>query len=173
MVYDELHRLALLLKSVVRTSGLRVGELERNLGLGKGTLNRIFIGKIDLKMRHILLVLGAVGITPGQFFRLAYPGEGEASAPGDPNLATQLLELLQAQGLASARPEPPARTTSPQDLDRHIEAVLRRMGISPPRPDTRAKRGTAAARPRAGKQQAGAQEPPAAAGRPRRARKNG
>ena len=60
MVDDEIRRYAKVLEAVVKLSELSTRELERRLDLGGGTLNRIFTGKIDLKLRHVLLVLEVI-----------------------------------------------------------------------------------------------------------------
>src|ERR1700716_2605167 len=71
MLDEEIRRYAKVLEAVVKLSDFSTRELERRLGLGGGTLNRIFAGKIDLKLRHILLVLEVVGMKPERFFQIA------------------------------------------------------------------------------------------------------
>jgi hypothetical protein len=50
----EVQRFARLLQSVVLVSRVPARQIERRLDYGAGTLNRVFNGRIELKMRHIL-----------------------------------------------------------------------------------------------------------------------
>src|ERR1700730_11592000 len=103
MVDEEIRRVAKVLEAVVKLSDFSTRELERRLDLGGGTLNRIFTGKIDLKLRHVLLVLEVVGMKPERFFQLACarPAAGEESGS---SLAAEILESFQRFGYSIGRP---------------------------------------------------------------------
>jgi len=128
MVDSEIRRYGKLLEAVVKLSDLSTRELERRLDLGGGTLNRIFTGKIDLKLRHILLVLEVVGMKPERFFQLACtrPAAGDEAGSA---LAAEILESFQRFGYSIGRPPapPPDRQLSDEELDRRIEAALERV----------------------------------------------
>ena len=128
MVDSEIRRYGKLLEAVVKLSDLSTRELERQLDLGGGTLNRIFTGKIDLKLRHILLVLEVVGMKPERFFQLACtrPAAGDEAGSA---LAAEILESFQRFGYSIGRPlaPPPDRQLSDEELDRRIEAALERV----------------------------------------------
>jgi AcrR family transcriptional regulator len=142
MVDEEIRRYAKVLEAVVKLSELSTRELERRLDLGGGTLNRLFTGKIDLKLRHILQVLEVVGMKPERFFQLAcaHPHEPDAGASA---LAAEILESFQRFGYSLGRPPaaPPSPVTD-EELDRRIEAalgrVLRRAGREPDAPPSAA-----------------------------------
>jgi hypothetical protein len=133
MVDDDIRRMAKVLEAVVKLSDFSTRELERRLELGGGTLNRLFSGKIDLKLRHVLLVLEVVGMKPERFFQLACTrpaddDEGEAASL----LAAEILESFQRFGYSIGRPgqaaaAPPNRQLSDDELDRRIEAALERV----------------------------------------------
>lgn len=132
MVDDDIRRMAKVLEAVVKLSDFSTRELERRLQLGGGTLNRLFSGKIDLKLRHVLLVLDVVGMKPERFFQLACArpaddDEGEAASV----LAAEILESFQRFGYSIGRPgqaaAPPNRQLSDDELDRRIEAALERV----------------------------------------------
>src|SRR5260370_11895474 len=105
MVDDDIRRYARVLEAVVKPGELSTGELERGLELGGGAPNRIFTGKIDLKLRHILLVLEVVGMKPERFFQLAstQPPAGEE---GGGALAAAILGSFQRFGFSIGRPAP-------------------------------------------------------------------
>jgi transcriptional regulator with XRE-family HTH domain len=126
MVDEEIRRYAKVLEAVVKLSDLSTRELERRLELGGGTLNRIFTGKIDLKLRHILLVLEVVGMKPERFFQLAsaQPPAGEEAGSA---LAAEILESFQRFGYSIGRATTSDRPVSDEELDRRIEAALERV----------------------------------------------
>jgi transcriptional regulator with XRE-family HTH domain len=124
MVDAEIRRLARLLEALVRVRKVPVRPLERRLGFGAGTLNRIFNGRIDLKIRHILLVLEDLEVKPAQFFALAYEAGTETVS------AEQLLERLQRRGLAGPEAPAPVALTVPE-LRTAMMDVLQELGLLP------------------------------------------
>lgn len=109
---EEILRLSRLLESLVLVERVPVRELERRLDLGTGTLGRIFNGRIDLKVRHVLLVLEALGVNPMDFFKQAFKEvpEGEERQAG-------------------VRPKPV--TLTDQDVSRILVELLRQLGVGP------------------------------------------
>jgi transcriptional regulator with XRE-family HTH domain len=131
MINDDLRRCAKMLESVVRMSGMSARQLEERLDYGAGTVTRLFSGKIELKLRHVLLILEEVGIPPSQFFREAFPEEDDRPR-SDPEMASRLLNLLEKH----VQKKPPARpaaegTISDEELDKRILEALSRHGIVP------------------------------------------
>jgi hypothetical protein len=126
MVDEDIRRYAKVLEAVVKLSDLSTRELERRLDLGGGTLNRIFTGKIDLKLRHVLLILEVVGMKPERFFQLACR-QPAAGADGG-SLAAEILESFQRYGYSIGRMSAtPDRPLTDDELDRRIEAALDRV----------------------------------------------
>lgn len=70
-IEDEIERCRLLLRASIRVSGLSVAEVERRLGYQPRTLQRVLLGRFDLKLRHILAVLQVLGIDYDEFYRAA------------------------------------------------------------------------------------------------------
>lgn len=117
-----------MLESVVRMDGLSARQLEEKLGYGAGTVNRLFSGKIELKLRHILLILEVIGIPPSQFFREVFPEDERPRS--EPEMASRLLDLLERH--APKRPAPPVSSGIADDeLDRRILEALGRLGVTP------------------------------------------
>ena len=72
-VDPEVRRVAELLSMVVRMSGRSRRSIEEELGLGSSGLSKILNGTVRLQMSHILSILQAVEVDPGEFFQVAYP----------------------------------------------------------------------------------------------------
>lgn len=131
-VDEEVLRFSRLLESVVRVSKVSVRELERRLDLGGGSLNRIFSGRIDLKVRHILLVMDALGIDPRNYFKEAYKDRPPDEPPG--SLPDHLMEALAIFAPAGRRPERAVVSISDEEFDRRVDEAFRRYGIEAPKP---------------------------------------
>jgi transcriptional regulator with XRE-family HTH domain len=65
---DGGRELAEALKRRIRQAGLSYSEVERRLGMGKDYLRQILAGRVDLKVKHVLGVLAAIGVEPADFF---------------------------------------------------------------------------------------------------------
>jgi hypothetical protein len=89
----EAARLAELLSLLVRVSGRP--SLGQELGLGSAGLSEILEGTERLRMSQVLMILAALGVEPGEFFRWAYPFRGRSS---------ELIE--NARTLGSPEPQP-------------------------------------------------------------------
>lgn len=117
---DDLHereavRLAELLSLLVRVSGRPRRSIEQELELGSGGLGKI-LGGTKLQISHVLMILAALGVDPGDFFRWVYPFRGRSS---------ELIES--ARALGSPAPEavtPPAIADAAFD-ERVRESLLR------------------------------------------------
>src|SRR5215210_9254941 len=124
MIDQEVLRLARLLEALVKVERVPVRELERRLDLGGGTLNRIFSGKIELKVRHILLVLDALGVKPLAFFEQALKvPEGEEEQVGARLLES--VETLRRRPWLKFRAEPEPTTLTEEDVRRVVIEVMR------------------------------------------------
>jgi transcriptional regulator with XRE-family HTH domain len=130
MIEEDIRRCAKMLESVVRMDGLSARQLEEKLGYGAGTVNRLFSGKIELKLRHILLILEVIGIPPSQFFREVFPEDGRPRS--EPEMASRLLDLLERHVPKQPQPARPAATgVTDEELDRRILEALGRLGVTP------------------------------------------
>lgn len=101
LAMEDLHereaaRLAELLSLLVRVSGRP--SLGQELGLGSAGLSEILGGTERLRMSQVLMILAALGVEPGEFFRWAYPFRGRSS---------ELIENARSLG----GPEPEAAPT--------------------------------------------------------------
>jgi transcriptional regulator with XRE-family HTH domain len=137
---DEARRYAQLLRQVLELSGVSEREVERRLALGGGTLSRIFGGRIELKLSHLLAILAVAGVKPERFFQLAAVVlEGAA----EESLGRQVLAALDrlagpgvapaGGGVAAGEPAAALGLLADDEIDRRIDAALARLGIGPGR----------------------------------------
>lgn len=131
MIDQEVLRLARLLEALVKIERVPVRELERRLDLGGGTLNRIFTGKIELKVRHILLVLDALGVKPLAFFEqaLKVPEGKEEQTEQTGARLLESVETLRRRPWMKLQPEPEPATLTEDDVRRVIAEALRDAGL--------------------------------------------
>jgi len=131
MIDQEVLRLARLLEALVKIERVPVRELERRLDLGGGTLNRIFTGKIELKVRHILLVLDALGVKPLAFFEqaLKVPEGKEEQTEQTGARLLESVETLRRRPWMKFQPEPEPASLTEDDVRRVIAEALREAGF--------------------------------------------
>jgi transcriptional regulator with XRE-family HTH domain len=98
-VEREVERQVQSLKLLIKSCNVSVREMERRLQLGAGSLNRIFAGRIELKVRHVMQILDELGVEPKVFYRLVYGEERP-----EQTLAERIFELLGDR--PKPRPEP-------------------------------------------------------------------
>lgn len=75
----ELDHLLLVLQTVIGASGHSRRSIEQRLGLTGGHLSKILHGVVDLKVRHVLWLCEALGMTPVRFFQIAAATAGAES----------------------------------------------------------------------------------------------
>lgn len=118
----EIQRLLEVLATVVRVAGRSRQSVERQIGLSSGYLSKILGGTVELRVEHILMIVDAVGLGPGDFFRLAYP-PGALSAE-----AARLVDQVRAALGQEDAPDAPARSA----FDEQVKAALGRLlGLAP------------------------------------------
>lgn len=116
----EVQRYLDLLEGLIKVENFSIREVERRLGWGKGTLNAIFRGKIELKLRHLFGILNLLGYTPEQFYEVAH-----RKMPEGTSVAQRILRILDDIGVE--RPAP-AREPGPAVLDdAELERRMREM----------------------------------------------
>lgn len=132
-VGDEVLRIARLLRAVLELSKVSEREVERQLEMGGGTLNRLFTGRIELKVGHLLAILDVIDMRPERFFQLAAVLRETVSDSGE-SLGRQVLDALEKlapMSPASERQVAALEAMPDDELDRRISEALLRLGIQP------------------------------------------
>lgn len=102
---DAMEGVLSLLKRAIRSSGLSQKEVDRRIGVQPGYLSQVMIGRLDLKLKHLLRAIEAIGVEPVGFFQLAFPLDKDAAASsGD------LLRLLPKENGARLATAPGAES---------------------------------------------------------------
>lgn len=123
MIQEETQRLIQMLRVAMRILDVSNRDIEKQLGLSYGYLSRLFSGAIELKVEHILQILEVLGLTPAEFFQLAYPRR--PSPPSE--AATRMRTILDGFGPIAPEERPPAPEVSPDELEKTVSRVLQKM----------------------------------------------
>lgn len=116
MSETEVTRLTALLRDAIKLSKISNRSVERQLGLSSGYLSRLFAGVMELRVQHILEICGAIGFPPGEFFKAAYPTDGQDGENEDPaagKLRQALERLHPASDLNPPKPAAPPAWPAP------------------------------------------------------------
>lgn len=152
----EIDRLTDLLQGFMRFKHRTVRDVERDLGWGRGTLNRIFGGRSELKLRHILEVAATLDLTPEEFFHMAYMILPKGATTVERIVA--MLEILAERAGVKLKPPAAAPTIDLDSLAPMMEEVMRRLlaeAMGPSQPQPAAPAAPAKPRPRPRKRKAG------------------
>ncbi|HZF13532.1 MAG TPA: hypothetical protein VFE33_32465 [Thermoanaerobaculia bacterium] len=126
-IEQEVKRAAKLLARLIRVAGLTRAQVDQLLGEGRGFATRVLNGIVGLKHEHILALLSAIGVDPGDYFRVLYPRPEDRTSGGP---LARLLEQIQTTEEAPEEPPPPAAASpaaplDPDDLAQRIAALVR------------------------------------------------
>jgi transcriptional regulator with XRE-family HTH domain len=126
---EESARLVGLLSRLVRLSKKSMRSLETELGLGSSVVSKILAGVIRPQLSYLLMIADAIGLTPEEFFSLAYRLKRRVNNP-------LVRDLMEAEGLADL--EDRDLRVNAEELDQVVEAVVRRsfqrLGSEPAEP---------------------------------------
>jgi transcriptional regulator with XRE-family HTH domain len=123
-VERETRRLTGLLESLVKIKRLTVRDVERQLGLSIGNLNKLFAGQRELKVRQILAILKVLNVPPAAFFRLVFE-----HPDADPTSEAVLSSLDKLAAVVDLEPQP--LSLSREDMKTVVGDILREFGILP------------------------------------------
>ncbi|RMH16031.1 MAG: XRE family transcriptional regulator [Acidobacteria bacterium] len=71
--HAETRRVLRHLRDVIEDADMTQRQIESRAGFSRGYLSQLLAQNIDLKYRHVLAVLEAVGIAPATFFARVFP----------------------------------------------------------------------------------------------------
>jgi len=118
----ETQHLLNVLRSTIRVLGYTFNDVGEKLGVGSGYLSRLFAGKIELKVDHVVEIARAIGFEPEEIFHLAYPRVREPQS-----LAAQQYQALVSGG-GSSEASGSARGAEPSsDIDAAVARAIQRL----------------------------------------------
>jgi transcriptional regulator with XRE-family HTH domain len=151
----ETQHLLTVLRSVVRVLGYTYSDIAGKLGVGSGYLSRLFAGKIELKVDHVVSIAKAIGLEPEEILQLAWPQPKNppslaaaryrelvtgaeptrrpaswsvvepSSAEGDVEAA--VAKALQRLLAPAAPPRAATSVTTEEDVEKIVERMLRKF----------------------------------------------
>lgn len=123
----EILRILDLLRTLIRILGLSNREIERRAGFSPSYLSRLFGNYLELKYEHVLEISRALGITPREFFELAYPDNAEASTESMKRIRGVLQNMQPARPVPIEAPPKAAPGLSAEEVERRIQEALRQV----------------------------------------------
>ena len=113
----------------IQARRLTLRAVERQLGMGVGYLGQLLRGNVDLKVKHLLGVLEAIGMEPEEFFSSLYGGTlPTLPVPRPASAGPPRFDLGE---LPRRRPGEIVPGVTEERLDRAIEQSLLRLGYKP------------------------------------------
>ncbi len=110
MRHNDIKTLRQILREAMHASGRRRRELEVILRLGRGNLERLTDGTMELKVRHLLDLAELLGIPPADFLALGCP---ETTAKANRRLTDWIAPGRRIDGAqVTAAAEPPMTRVS-------------------------------------------------------------
>ncbi len=122
----EILRILDLLRTLIRILGLSNREIERRVGFSPSYLSRLFGNYLELKYEHVLEISRALGITPREFFELAYPDNAETPTESMKRIRG-VLQNMQPLRPAVEIPPKPTPGLSAEEVERKIQEALRQV----------------------------------------------
>lgn len=82
----ETRRALAYLRDLIEDADLRQRQLEDRLGFSRGYVSQLLNGHIELKLRHLAVLLEALDLTPAQYFGALFPRQRRrVRRPGVPD----------------------------------------------------------------------------------------
>jgi hypothetical protein len=127
IVEAEVQHYTKVLRIAIRSAGLTMTEVERRLGNGPKSLRRVFSGEVDLKFKHVILVLDVIGLSQEEFFTIASRGR-RSNKP--PSMGAEFMAAFRSMGYRDELapvPEDPDEPRDEDEFDRMVVDAMRRV----------------------------------------------
>ena len=116
-----------LLRKAMRMLDIKHRDLATRMGVSPSYLSRLFHGVIDLKLDQLVRIVEALGLRPGEFFRMAYPDSAEPPSPAAAALRGLTPARIGAQGAPEPGPAAPPAYVTAEEVEKQIEETVRRL----------------------------------------------
>ena len=94
---NDLERLREALRALVEGSGRSIRDLEREIGLGHGTIGNMFHGRTELRLRHLDRLSSALGITLQELLSQAFAVPQPPARPRQARLRSLVAEVVREE----------------------------------------------------------------------------
>lgn len=133
---QDVEKILALLKRAIRSSGLSQKDVDRQIGVQPGYLSQVMIGRLDLKVKHLLRALQAIQVDPNGFFSLAFAGTaagaGGSRAEGAAELPAAEPARRSGKLAAAQAPEAEGSPSIPDEEFRRLvaKALAEELGLA-------------------------------------------
>ncbi len=117
---SDVQNILTLLRRAIRSSGHSQKEVDRRIGVQPGYLSQVMIGRLDLKLKHLLRALEAIEVEPAAFFELVFGLPGEANPT-----SSDLLSLVSPAAVGGHKETAAPGVVSTEDLEQLIARTVR------------------------------------------------
>ncbi|HEV7667413.1 MAG TPA: hypothetical protein VGS22_02735 [Thermoanaerobaculia bacterium] len=126
MSEGEIHRARKLLAALIHLSNKSRQEIDELLDNCRGQTSQLLTGRIAMRYEHILRVLDAIHIPPGDFFRTLFPKPGDRGGLAEGPVLARYIDALDEAGVPvpPLEPQPAPLLIDPADLERHVRAAM-------------------------------------------------
>jgi transcriptional regulator with XRE-family HTH domain len=122
-VDEKTARVAEVLSAAVRIAGRSRLSMEHQMGLSSGYLSKILGGTVELRLRHVSMILDALEVDPADFFRVAFPRRQSSSRAG-----RRLMEDVESLLARERAPE----ALADDEFDEQVKrSLVRLLGLGP------------------------------------------
>ena len=125
---DDVKAVADHLRLCLQIKRITMRSVEEQLGMGEGYLGQLLRGNLDLKVKHVMAVLAAIGMGPDEFFSSLYGSPSPAAFVQPAFSGPPRFDL---GGMPARRPGEIVPGVSEERLDRAIRESLARLGYTP------------------------------------------
>jgi transcriptional regulator with XRE-family HTH domain len=118
-VDEKTVRVAEVLSAAVRIAGRSRLSMEQQMGLSSGYLSKILGGTVELRLRHVSMILDALEVDPADFYRVAFPRRQSSSRAG-----RRLMEDVESLLAKERAPEALADDEFDEQVKRSLSRLL-------------------------------------------------
>lgn len=116
-----------ILRQAIRAAGLSVTEVERRLGVGAKALRRVFSGQIDLKFRHLVVILRVIGMPHDEFFAIAARRRRRGRGASASREFLEAFQRIGYRGMLASAAEKDDDAVSDEEFDQVVEEAVARL----------------------------------------------
>jgi DNA-binding Xre family transcriptional regulator len=120
----DIKSLRFVLRQTVEALRRPARELERELGIGNGALDKLLDGRLEIRLRHLLGIARILGVSPADLLQMGCP-EAHRTARCTVDEWIHPHDPRKAKAEVAESPIPPPALPTPTDLAEMIRRAVR------------------------------------------------